>query len=75
MKCRVPKPSVDPDQPAHLYHLIRFCTVHVMVRNNLRNQKANTVDPDQIAQMCQLIWTTLFAHAIKAYIWRKGLYS
>jgi hypothetical protein len=31
--------SVDPDQPAHLYHLIWICTGRILVRNNLMNQK------------------------------------
>jgi hypothetical protein len=48
--------SVDPDQPAHLCHLFRIWTGHILVRNNLMNQKVNSVDPDHKAQMCHMIW-------------------
>jgi hypothetical protein len=40
--------SVDPDQPAHLCHLIRIYTGRILVRNNRMNQKANSVDPVQM---------------------------
>jgi hypothetical protein len=43
--------SVDPDQLAHLCHLILICNGHILVRNNLMNLKVNSVDPDQTAQM------------------------
>jgi hypothetical protein len=33
--------SVGLDQPAHSCRLIRICNVHLLVRNNLINQKAN----------------------------------
>jgi hypothetical protein len=48
--------SVDPDQLAHIFHVICLYTVDYMVRNNLMNLKANSVDPDQTAQMFVLIW-------------------
>jgi hypothetical protein len=48
--------SVNPNQLAHPYHPIWICTGRILVRNNLMNLKANCVDPDQMAQMCQLIW-------------------
>lgn len=41
--------SVDPDQSAHPWHLIRIYTVRFLVRNNLINLKATSVDPDQTA--------------------------
>jgi hypothetical protein len=42
--------SVDPDQLAYSCHLIRICTGLILV-NNLMNQKANRLDPDQMARM------------------------
>jgi hypothetical protein len=30
--------------------------VCLLVRNNLMNLRANSLDPDQLAQMCRLIW-------------------
>jgi hypothetical protein len=48
--------SVDPDQLAQMCRLIRICTVHIQVKNNLTNQNlANSADPDQTAHMCRLI--------------------
>jgi hypothetical protein len=38
---------VDPDQPALVCQLIWIYTGHFLVRNNLMNQKANSVDTDQ----------------------------
>jgi hypothetical protein len=49
--------SVDPDQLAHLCHLIWICTGHILIRNNLIIYTVrHRVDPDQIAQMSRLIW-------------------
>jgi len=31
--------------------LIRICTGRILIRNNLMNQKANSLDPDQTAQI------------------------
>jgi hypothetical protein len=42
--------SGDPDQLVHPSHLIWIYTGHILVRNNLINLKANSVDPDQMAQ-------------------------
>jgi hypothetical protein len=39
--------SVDPDQ---LAHLIWIYTRRILVRNNLMNQNANSLDPNQTAQ-------------------------
>jgi hypothetical protein len=39
--------SLDPAQQAHPCQLISICTVGFLVRN----QKANSADPDQMAQM------------------------
>ncbi len=36
-----------------------ICTGSILVRNNLMNQKANSVDPDQMARMCRLIWINI----------------
>jgi hypothetical protein len=35
--------------------------------------KPNSVDPDQTAWMGRLISINTVAHAIKEYLWRKGL--
>jgi hypothetical protein len=35
---------------------IRWHRCGILVRNNQMNQKANSVDPDQMARMFQLIW-------------------
>jgi hypothetical protein len=59
--------SADPDR-----HLIRICTVQLLIRNNLINQEVNSADPDQTAGMCQLIWIYTVAYAT-GIIWRKGL--
>jgi hypothetical protein len=48
--------SVLPDQLAYPCFLIRICTGRILVRNNLINLKVNSVDYDQPARMCQLIW-------------------
>jgi hypothetical protein len=48
--------SVDPDQLAHLYLLNMIYAFVFLVRNNLMNLKLNSVDPDQRALMCRLIW-------------------
>jgi hypothetical protein len=32
------------------------CRSKSVVRNSLMNQKANSLDPDQTAWMCRLIW-------------------
>jgi hypothetical protein len=39
--------SVDADQPAHPCSPIWICTGRILVRNNLINQKENSLDPDQ----------------------------
>jgi hypothetical protein len=39
-----------------------------MVRSNLMNLKANGVEPDQIAQMNQVIRVYTVVQAIRAYI-------
>ena len=39
--------SVDPDQLAHPCHLIWICTGRILVRNNLMNQKANSLTKKQ----------------------------
>jgi hypothetical protein len=64
--------SVDSDQPAHSCHLIRICTGHILVRNNLVNHRTNSLDPDQMAWMFWLIWIKLFANAIKVIYEGKG---
>jgi hypothetical protein len=48
--------SADPDQPAHLSHLIRIYTVNFLIHSVISDQEENGVDPNQTAQMCQLIW-------------------
>jgi hypothetical protein len=45
--------SVDSDQLANSCCLIWICTGRILVRNNLMNQKANILDPDQMAQRCR----------------------
>jgi hypothetical protein len=37
------------------------------------NLKENSLDPDQMAGMCQLTWIYTVCHAIKVYLWSKGL--
>jgi hypothetical protein len=44
--------SINPNQPAHSSRLIKSYTVHLLGRNNLMNKKANSSDPDQMAQKC-----------------------
>ena len=41
---------VDPDQSAQLYFIIRICSGRILVRNILI-KKANSLDPDQMAQI------------------------
>jgi hypothetical protein len=65
--------SVDPDQLVYTCNLIWICTGYILVRNNLKNQKANSADPDQKAQMCRLIWIYTVPHAISVYPWSKRL--
>ena len=48
--------SVNPDQPAHPCHLIWIFTGYIFVRNNLMNKKANSLDPEQMAEICLLMW-------------------
>jgi hypothetical protein len=43
--------SVDQDQPAHTCRLTWIGTGHIVVKNNLMNLKANSVDPDLIARI------------------------
>jgi hypothetical protein len=38
--------SLDPDQPAQPSRLIRIYSVCFLIRNNIINKKANSVDPD-----------------------------
>jgi hypothetical protein len=54
--------------------LIWICTGCILVKNNLMNLKVNSLDPDQTAPICKLIWNLhCFAHAIKVYLWIEGL--
>jgi hypothetical protein len=64
--------SVDPDQLAHLCCLIWICTSGSLVTNNLMNQKANSLDPDQMG-CAGWSGSKLFALAMKVYLCRKGL--
>jgi hypothetical protein len=41
--------SVDPNQPAHPCHLIRICTVPVLIQSVISDQKTNSADPDKMA--------------------------
>jgi hypothetical protein len=45
--------SIDPDQPTHPCCLIRISAVRFLIDLVISDQKANSADPDQMAQM---IW-------------------
>lgn len=40
--------NVDPNQPAHQRHLFRIYTVYFYIHKVIFNQKANSLDPDQM---------------------------
>jgi hypothetical protein len=46
---------------------MRFYTLSILVRNNI-NKKVNTVDSDQVAEMCRLI------RIYTVYPFNKGTY-
>jgi hypothetical protein len=43
---------MDPDQPAHLRSLIRIHAVHLQTLYQVQN----SMDSDQTARMCRLVW-------------------
>jgi hypothetical protein len=44
-----------------------------LVRNNLTNQKANSLDPDQTDGMCRLIWISTVRPRNKGVSMEEGL--
>jgi hypothetical protein len=42
--------GVDPDQLAHPCHLIRICTVRVLIHKVISDKEANSAALDQMAQ-------------------------
>jgi hypothetical protein len=63
------------DQLAHCLNGIH--NVRFLVRNKLVSIKTNSLDPDQMALMCWLIWICTVRTCDKIhtciYIWREGL--
>jgi hypothetical protein len=47
--------SVDPNQLAHMCHLIRIYTVCFLIHEVISDHKVNDVDPDHTAQMCHTV--------------------
>jgi hypothetical protein len=48
--------SVDPDQLAHMCHMIKIYTVRFLIYLVISDQIANSADLDQMEQMFRLIW-------------------
>jgi hypothetical protein len=47
---------MDPDQPAHARNLIRTHAVRIQTLLQVEKLIANSMDPDQTARMCRLVW-------------------
>jgi hypothetical protein len=47
---------MDPDQPAHPRSLIRINSVRLSTLLQVEKLTTNSMDPDQTARMCRLVW-------------------